>query len=189
MPDIIITENGINKLLQNTNIHNTSGPDNIHGRILKECTTQIAPILTTLFSLSLKTGKISQLINSIFSDDNIRHLWILTLPFVWYWVISCWCKCLLKLKMICNIPVDDDKTPTSSKFPKNLFSYIKSQKSESSNIATLRQNGQLHSICVVHSLSILPCILSGPDAFWIFIFCNNLLIPFSVMIILGICGY
>ena len=47
--------------------------------------------------------------------------------------------------MICNIPVDDDKTPTSSKFPKNLFSYIKSQKSESSNIATLRQNGQLHS--------------------------------------------
>jgi hypothetical protein len=47
--------------------------------------------------------------------------------------------------MICNIPVDDDKTPTSSKFPKNLFSYIDSQKSESSNIATLRQNGQLHS--------------------------------------------
>jgi hypothetical protein len=48
-------------------------------------------------------------------------------------------------KMICNIPVDDDKTPTSPKFPKNLFSYIKSQKFESSNIATLRQNGQLHS--------------------------------------------
>jgi hypothetical protein len=71
---------------------------------------------------------LQQLINSIFSDDNIRHLWILTLTFVW-----------------CNIPVDDDKTPTSSKFPKNLFSYIKSQKSESSNIATLRQNGQLHS--------------------------------------------
>ena len=41
-------------------------------------------------------------------------------------------------KMTCNIPVDDDKTPTSSKFPKNIFSYIKSQKSESSNIATLR---------------------------------------------------
>jgi hypothetical protein len=30
-------------------------------------------------------------------------------------------------KIICNIPVDDDKTPTSSKFPKNLFSCIKSQ--------------------------------------------------------------
>ena len=30
-------------------------------------------------------------------------------------------------------------------FQKNLFSYIKSQKSESSNIATLRQNDQLHS--------------------------------------------
>jgi hypothetical protein len=58
MTNIIITENGINKLLQNINIHKASGPDNIHGRILKECTTQIAPILTTLFSLSLKTGKI-----------------------------------------------------------------------------------------------------------------------------------
>jgi hypothetical protein len=58
MTDIIITENGINKLLQNINIHKASGPDNIHGRILKECTTQIAPILTTLFNLSLKTGKI-----------------------------------------------------------------------------------------------------------------------------------
>jgi hypothetical protein len=45
-------------LLQNINIHKASGPDNIHGRILKECTTQIAPISTTLFSLSLKTGKI-----------------------------------------------------------------------------------------------------------------------------------
>jgi hypothetical protein len=29
MPDIIITENGINKLLQNINIHKASGPDNI----------------------------------------------------------------------------------------------------------------------------------------------------------------
>ena len=38
MPDIIITENGINKLLQNINIHKASGPDNIHGRRLKECT-------------------------------------------------------------------------------------------------------------------------------------------------------
>ena len=35
MPDIIITENGINKLLQNINIHKASGPDNIHGRILR----------------------------------------------------------------------------------------------------------------------------------------------------------
>jgi hypothetical protein len=34
MPNIIITENGINKLLQNINIHKASGPDNIHGRIL-----------------------------------------------------------------------------------------------------------------------------------------------------------
>jgi hypothetical protein len=30
MPNIIITENGINKLIQNINIHKASGPDNIH---------------------------------------------------------------------------------------------------------------------------------------------------------------
>jgi hypothetical protein len=58
MPGIIITENGINTLLQNINIHKASGPDNIHGRILKECTVQIAHILTTLSSLSLKTIQI-----------------------------------------------------------------------------------------------------------------------------------
>jgi hypothetical protein len=29
---------------------------------------------------------------------------------------------------------------------------------------------KIGAICVVHSLSILPCILSGPDALWIFIF-------------------
>jgi hypothetical protein len=28
---------------------------------------------------------------------------------------------------------------------------------------------KIGAICVVHSLSILPCILSGPDALWIFI--------------------
>ena len=47
---------------------------------------------------------------------------------------------------------------------------------------------KIGAICVVHPLSILPCILSDPDALWIFIFCSNLLIPFSVMIISGICG-
>ena len=35
MPDIIITENGINKLLQNINIHKASGPDNIQAEYLK----------------------------------------------------------------------------------------------------------------------------------------------------------
>ena len=44
-----ITTPGIVKLLTNINPHKASGPDNIHGRILKELSEQIAPILQILF--------------------------------------------------------------------------------------------------------------------------------------------
>jgi hypothetical protein len=64
-------------------------------------------------------------------------------------------------KMICNIPIDDDKTPTSSKFPKNLFSYIKSQKSESSNIATLRQNGHLYFFLYFDIFIFISLVIHG----------------------------
>ncbi|VDI42788.1 Hypothetical predicted protein [Mytilus galloprovincialis] len=47
--------------------------------------------------------------------------------------------------MICGIPVDDNTTTISKSFPKNLFSYIKTQKSESSNIPPLRKEGSLTS--------------------------------------------
>ena len=74
MRDIIITENGINKLLQNINIHKASGPDNIHGRILKECTTQIAPILTTLFSVSLKTIRFQKIGDMLMSVLHLKKV-------------------------------------------------------------------------------------------------------------------
>ena len=47
--------------------------------------------------------------------------------------------------MICGIPVDENPTTISKSFPKNLFSYIKTQKSESSNIPPLRKEGSLTS--------------------------------------------
>ena len=58
MPSINISENGIKKLLQNINPHKASGPDNIHGKVLKECSSSIAPILTYLYKTSLITGKV-----------------------------------------------------------------------------------------------------------------------------------
>lgn len=58
MPDINITNTGVTKLLKNINIHKAAGPDQIHGRILKECSSSITPILQILFQTSLDTGKI-----------------------------------------------------------------------------------------------------------------------------------
>ena len=58
MPEINITENGIKKLLQNINPHKASGPDNINGKVLKECSSAITSILTLLFKTSLSLGKI-----------------------------------------------------------------------------------------------------------------------------------
>ncbi len=48
MPDIDITEPGVQKLLEKLNIHTASGPDEISPRILKELGTIIAPILTDI---------------------------------------------------------------------------------------------------------------------------------------------
>lgn len=58
MPNINISEKGINKLLSNLNPHKASGPDNINARVLKECKESVSPILTILFNKSLAQGKI-----------------------------------------------------------------------------------------------------------------------------------
>ena len=50
--------NRIEKLLGNINPHKAKGPDEIHGRVLKECRKVIAPILTIIFQKSLISGKI-----------------------------------------------------------------------------------------------------------------------------------
>ena len=58
MPDIHISQNGILKLLQNLKPHKAAGPDKIKPIILRELSTQIAPILTTIFQKSLNTGEV-----------------------------------------------------------------------------------------------------------------------------------
>ncbi|XP_066931249.1 uncharacterized protein [Clytia hemisphaerica] len=56
--DIIITKNGVAKLLKELNPFKASGPDGIGARILKESADQVADGLTLLFNASLKQGKI-----------------------------------------------------------------------------------------------------------------------------------
>ena len=56
MNDIGIHVNGVENLLKNINPHKAKGPDEIHGRVLKECRTNIAPILAIILEKSLTSG-------------------------------------------------------------------------------------------------------------------------------------
>ena len=56
MDDIQVTTPGVFKLLNNLDAKKSSGPDDISPRVLKECASELAPVLTFLFNQSLATG-------------------------------------------------------------------------------------------------------------------------------------
>lgn len=56
MPDINITLEGVYRLLKGINPAKACGPDNLPSRVLKECATEIAPVIRLLFQLSLNNG-------------------------------------------------------------------------------------------------------------------------------------
>ena len=58
LPDVTIHEKGVFKLLKNINPHKATGPDQIPGKLLKELAPQITPVLTTIFNVSIKQGRI-----------------------------------------------------------------------------------------------------------------------------------
>lgn len=58
MPDIKVTTHGVEDLLKNLKVHKATGPDNVPARILKECSTAVAPILQKLFQKSLNSGTV-----------------------------------------------------------------------------------------------------------------------------------
>ena len=66
MPDICISEAGVNKLLKGLNPHKASGPDSITPRILKELADDISPILTLIFKQSYDTGELPLIWKSAF---------------------------------------------------------------------------------------------------------------------------
>ena len=51
--EIFIAERGVFKLLQALNISKAAGPDGLRPRVLKELSSELAPILTLLFQASL----------------------------------------------------------------------------------------------------------------------------------------
>ena len=58
MPDIVITDDGVLKMLQNINPNKASGPDQLSPNLLKELSNEIAPFLTMIFRSSLQTGTV-----------------------------------------------------------------------------------------------------------------------------------
>jgi hypothetical protein len=58
MDNIVIQEQGIEKLLKNLNPKKATGPDNIPARILKDFAAPLAPILSIIFNRSLEEGKV-----------------------------------------------------------------------------------------------------------------------------------
>ena len=60
MEDIEVDEAGILKLLQKTNPRKATGPESIPACILKDCASELAPILTIIFNKSLQEGKVPE---------------------------------------------------------------------------------------------------------------------------------
>ena len=60
MPDIVVTEPGVRKLLAGLNASKASGPDNIAARVLKECADALAPVLSDFYQQTLDDGEVPQ---------------------------------------------------------------------------------------------------------------------------------
>ena len=53
-----IDPKGVLKLLNNLNIHKASGPDGLSARVLKECSSEISPMLALIYNESLAQGTV-----------------------------------------------------------------------------------------------------------------------------------
>jgi hypothetical protein len=58
MPTPVIQQIGVQKLLCNLNTNKAAGPDNLSPRFLKEVSTELSPLLTSLFQKSLVEGQV-----------------------------------------------------------------------------------------------------------------------------------
>ena len=58
MGEITYDPNGVLKLLSNLKIHKASGLDGLSARVLKECSSEIAPIIALIYNKSLAQGTV-----------------------------------------------------------------------------------------------------------------------------------
>ena len=60
MPNITISQEGVQRLLKKINPHKASGPDMIPARILKDFSDVIAPVLTVIFQKTFRHGEVPE---------------------------------------------------------------------------------------------------------------------------------
>ena len=58
MDDIVVSNEGVTKLLKRLNHSKALRPDELHPRVLKELATELGPVFAHLFQQSLDTGEI-----------------------------------------------------------------------------------------------------------------------------------
>ena len=58
MSEITVDPKGVLKLLNGLNIHKAPGSDGLSARVLKECSSENAPILTLIYNESLAQGTV-----------------------------------------------------------------------------------------------------------------------------------
>ena len=58
MHDIVVTKEGVTKLLKGLNPSKALGPDELHPRVLKELAVELGPVFAHLFQQSIDTGEI-----------------------------------------------------------------------------------------------------------------------------------
>ena len=58
MGEITVDPKGVSKLLNNLNIHKAPGPDGLSAKVLKGCSSEIAPVLTYIYNESLAQGTV-----------------------------------------------------------------------------------------------------------------------------------
>ena len=58
MSEITVDAKGVLKLQNGLKVHKTPGPDGLGARVLKECSSEIAPILTFIYNESLAKGTV-----------------------------------------------------------------------------------------------------------------------------------
>ena len=60
MDDIVVSKDGVIKLLKGLNPSKALGPDALHLRNLKELATELGPVLVNLFQQSIDTVEIPE---------------------------------------------------------------------------------------------------------------------------------
>ena len=58
MEDIVVSKEGVTKLLKGLNPSKTLGPDELHPRVLKELASELGPVFAHLYQQSIDSGEI-----------------------------------------------------------------------------------------------------------------------------------